>query len=219
MTDIQILYEGPIVKRAEAKELGLTKYFTGKPCRNCHIDQRWLGSRACVECKRSKASQKWSSDKSASRRIRRSAYLKYRDRELEYAKLYRKENPDLVKKRANKWRDENKGYISEYNSLYRLSNSDIIRERDRNRRSLVANADGSHSRSDISLILIRQKNKCAEPTCGKDLSLGYHVDHIMPLKLGGSNWPENLQCLCPTCNLSKGAKHPIEWAKINGRLL
>lgn len=42
----------------------------------------------------------------------------------------------------------------------------------------------------------------------------YHVDHIMPLVLGGSNWPDNLQLLCPRCNMKKGSKHPDEWRTI-----
>lgn len=32
MTKPEIFYTGPIVKRAEAKDKDLSKYFTGKPC-------------------------------------------------------------------------------------------------------------------------------------------------------------------------------------------
>lgn len=38
-----------------------------------------------------------------------------------------------------------------------------------------------------------------------------HIDHVMPLRLGGSNYIENIQLLCRPCNLSKGSKHPAVW--------
>jgi 5-methylcytosine-specific restriction endonuclease McrA len=41
----------------------------------------------------------------------------------------------------------------------------------------------------------------------------------MPLARGGSNWISNIALACPTCNKRKGAKHPIDWAQQNGRLL
>jgi len=33
-----------------------------------------------------------------------------------------------------------------------------------------------------------------------------HIDHRHPVTLGGSNDPHNLQALCRTCNLTKGAR-------------
>ena len=35
---------------------------------------------------------------------------------------------------------------------------------------------------------------------------GYHVDHIRALADGGANDRTNLQLLCPTCNIKKGAR-------------
>lgn len=70
---------------------------------------------------------------------------------------------------------------------------------------------------DVKRIIEGQKYKCANCMC--DVSKKYHVDHIMPIALGGTNWPSNLQILCPTCNMRKKAKHPIDWAQENGRLL
>jgi len=34
----------------------------------------------------------------------------------------------------------------------------------------------------------------------------FHIDHIIPLSKGGENTKENLQVICRTCNLKKGAK-------------
>lgn len=60
--------------------------------------------------------------------------------------------------------------------------------------------------------------KCA--ACLKDLKkTGYHKDHIVPLTLGGEHVPLNIQLLCPPCNLSKGAKHPVDFMQSKGKLL
>lgn len=38
------------------------------------------------------------------------------------------------------------------------------------------------------------------------------IDHITPVKLGGNNHMDNLQCLCLTCNISKGSRAPVKEA-------
>lgn len=63
-----------------------------------------------------------------------------------------------------------------------------------------------------------QKGRCA--ACSKGLMrLGHHVDHIKPLARGGAHENVNLQLLCPTCNLSKGAKDPVDFMQSLGKLL
>lgn len=39
-----------IITRAEARAQGLTRYFTGKPCKRGHIADRFVSSSACVAC-------------------------------------------------------------------------------------------------------------------------------------------------------------------------
>lgn len=46
--------------------------------------------------------------------------------------------------------------------------------------------------------------------CGDDVSNGLHVDHVKPLSRGGWHCLSNLRPSCPSCNLSKGAKWPLE---------
>lgn len=87
----------------------------------------------------------------------------------------------------------------------------------RTRRARVRNAAGSHTASDIVAIGTAQRWRCA--ACGGDIRRAYEVDHIVPLALGGSDEKGNLQLLCRRCNRSKGAKHPLDFAKKLGRLL
>lgn len=46
--------------------------------------------------------------------------------------------------------------------------------------------------------------------CGIDLNGKGHLDHIIPLARGGTNWPWNLQFLCAHDNVVKWAKLPHE---------
>lgn len=189
MTDIQILYDGPIVKRAEAIEHGLTHYFTGKPCKYGHVERRQACNWDCVECVRIR-NKNWREEN--------------KDQVLELDRMWFKNNRERKLGHCKKWRDEN---------------PDKVRQYSLNAHARKKGADGFYTNHDVNKIREKQKNKCAEPTCKKDLSNGYHVDHIMPLALGGSNWPSNLQCLCPSCNMSKGAKDPYDWAFYKGRLI
>lgn len=46
--------------------------------------------------------------------------------------------------------------------------------------------------------------------CGCSLGGGFHIDHVKPLSKGGWHCLSNLRPSCPSCNLSKGAKWPLE---------
>lgn len=87
----------------------------------------------------------------------------------------------------------------------------------RNRRALKRAAEGKHTAAEIEALYQRQRAKCAN--CLTSLKPCYHVDHIIPLARGGSNWISNIQLLCPTCNISKSALDPIVWAQREGRLI
>jgi len=62
-----------------------------------------------------------------------------------------------------------------------------------------------------------QRGKCA--CCGKSLGDDYHLDHRMPLALGGVNEDLNMQLLRSKCNREKHAKHPIDFMQSRGFLL
>lgn len=49
--------------RLEARKLGFTKYFTGKPCKNGHIEYRYVASGMCSKCSSTKAKKDWAEGK------------------------------------------------------------------------------------------------------------------------------------------------------------
>lgn len=202
-----------IITRKEALALGLKRYFTGKPCPKGHVCERFVSGWTCVDCTLdySKEWQNKNPEKAA------KASQRYRDKNKEkvnhaYKKWYKRN-----KHWHKSWRLENKEKVLKASSFYRKRNPEKVNANNAKRRALKSECSGSHTAKDIANILKAQKNKCAN--CLNRIKSGYHVDHVMPLALGGSNGPENLQCLCPTCNLKKHAKHPIDWARENGRLI
>lgn len=52
--------------------------------------------------------------------------------------------------------------------------------------------------------IVWERDDGACVSCGATFDL--HFDHIIPLALGGSSGPENIQSLCVRCNCSKGAQ-------------
>jgi 5-methylcytosine-specific restriction endonuclease McrA len=79
-------------------------------------------------------------------------------------------------------------------------------------------SEGSHTAADIAEILKAQGGRCAY--CRTSLNRAKkHVDHIVPLALGGSNGRANLQIACAACNQSKSARDPVTFAQSIGLLL
>ena len=66
---------------------------------------------------------------------------------------------------------------------------------------------GKLSNGIINELLIRQKCRCAH--CHTDITEDRHVDHIVPTAMGGPNTDDNVQLLCPACNIAKGDTHPL----------
>lgn len=110
-----------------------------------------------------------------------------------------------------------KGFYKETSARWRSNNKDVISVHARRQKAIRRSVDGKFSIKEIRNLKETQRSKCIN--CFSSIKDKYHVDHIIPIKLGGTNNIENIQLLCPTCNLSKGAKDPIYWANENGRLL
>ena len=82
----------------------------------------------------------------------------------------------------------------------------------RNRRARERSATGTHTHNDVKEQYERQHGRCY--WCGVAVGDSYHVDHVMPLSLGGSNGPENLVIACAPCNRAKNASHPMDFAGV-----
>lgn len=55
-------------------------------------------------------------------------------------------------------------------------------------------------------IMGRQNQHCA--SCNERLELTYNIDHITPLRFGGTDDMKNLHALCPNCHARKTRDEP-----------
>ena len=98
---------------------------------------------------------------------------------------------------------------------YRAKRPDVQREAARRRsRAKVDRLP----RGTVQKVGALQRWTCIVCRCDLRKS-GYHMDHNMPLAKGGAHSPHNIQLLCPTCNVRKSAKHPVDFMQERGYLL
>ena len=163
--------------------------------------------------------------------------IKFRAENAEKIKSYNTEwykaNAEKVKENSLAWYKSNIKKAKESRAEWYKKNSEtaklnsiawsklnpqarkISRQNRRARKLLVG---GKLSKGIISSLLKLQRGLCA--CCKTNLSkTNIHQDHIMPLARGGMNIDSNIQLLCQKCNLSKGAKHPIDFMQSRGFLL
>lgn len=130
---------------------------------------------------------------------------------------YRSRNLEKVMAKQGEWRRENPEKSKASGDAWRAANPEAVRANGDLRRARKECAGGSFSAQDVRTLMKLQKCKCI--VCKVDISKKYHVDHITPVSKNGSSDFYNLQLLCPKCNLSKSAKHPIDFMQSRGFLL
>ncbi len=218
--------------RRDALELGVERYYTGKPCKLGHVAERSTRNGECIEC----ATIRWQAEQREHPERAAARTAAWRSRNPDYSKNYIKQwraaNPEKAKALLQKWRSENPLRVREHAARVNCKNPqknrdrmmawvkahpDLHRAHGRNRRARAAKAEGHHTAADIAAILAAQKRRCAY--CGVGIARGFCVDHIRPLARGGSNWPSNLQLTCKPCNSRKHAKDPVRFAQELGLLL
>ena len=238
-------HEGPVVTRAEALARGLSRYFTGKPCKREHLSERRLSDGECTACGyvnrmtwKAANRDKVNADERAARLRDPEKYRAYVDKYLASDKgkgarqAYYVANVETIKRRAKDWKEQNPERALENRARYYEANRDEIvqrvaqwnaanpdgpRTRGRNYRAKLYAAEGSHTREEIQALYDSQGGVCVY--CKTSLGTNYHADHIQALSKGGSNWISNIQLTCGPCNNRKRATDPIVFARRLGRLL
>lgn len=133
------------ISRKEAKEKGLKRYFTGKPCKHGHVSERHV-SGICIVCgnerqrqyqqdNKDRLNQYYQDNKARIAEQQRKHYQDNKERNTQWYQdysnrkgQYRTDNKDSISEWKRQWGKDNKARISEQKKQYREDNKDSISE-------------------------------------------------------------------------------------------
>ena len=158
----------------------------------------------CSNCKKLKGLAEFSKDSS------RPDGVRYKCKECANAinAEYQRNNREKQNAKAKRWRDANPDKSRAAVSKYRKANPEVSLHGNHEYRTRKKNAP----RYTVSKLDMKRlySSSCAYCGATEDITL----DHVVPLKRGGSHGIGNLVAACRTCNSSKGAKLLVEWRKV-----
>lgn len=167
--------------------------------RMCLGHQKILGRRGCPECRRLSRRPPTPEQRARAKERARRRYFKIISDPERYSRVagqqraWRMKNRERVRTLQKKWRTENKDRWLE-----------MKRGRSKKKRVKL-----------FEHLWAIQAGLCVYCRC--ELSRGgpdkAHLDHILPISRGGGNGRDNLQLLCPSCNIRKSDKLPDVFAK------
>ena len=148
------------------------------------------------------------------RRQGREAMRRYRLAHPERVKSWEEANREKVREYNRKWRLANPERCLKYTRAWRLA--DPARATERTAR-YKARKLGSPIIEviDRDAIIARDKSRCH--ICGKRVPKAQiHLDHLIPVSLGGSHSAANLAVAHARCNLAKGARAANDQLRLVG---
>jgi hypothetical protein len=189
-----------IITKQLAMEQGLKHYFTGKPCKHGHIENRLVSNRGCVTCLSNRTFNWKQLNKESLSKYRKDYHLANLEDQREKGRIrankYYYENYEVV---TEKQRVFGRLYSKENPHIYQISNAK--RRAARLSRTPIWLTDADHA--EIKHIY----EVAAKRT--KKTGIQWHVDHIIPLRgknVSGLHVPRNLKVITASQNYRKGNK-------------
>lgn len=177
-----------------------------------------MDTKHCPKCNIEKSLDQFSIDTYAKSRTR--TYCK--SCEVEHTKAWRLANPEKAKTSRREYHQRTKETRKEKTQALRQENPEHYREIDRQKQAryrerhpdkIKARQIMTYKREknhpDIIALYQEQLGMCRY--CGVSLEDVYEIDHMTPLKRGGSNEMSNIALCCPHCNKTKADRTLEEW--------
>ena len=184
-----------VIDRKTARAKSLLRYFSGKPCKHGHLDERLVSNGTCCECNRNHVAkwQKANPHKAAANQAK-----------------WVEKNPGLAAKRSKVWYRNNTTRHSATMQKYfasrphlRASMSSRQRAKQFERTPRWLSADDWWWIDEVYALAIAR---------AKLTGLAWHVDHVLPLrgrKVSGLHVPWNLRVIPAIDNLKKGNRYAV----------
>lgn len=184
----------------------------------CHLKKgRWYYEYECRLCGNAKSLQWYRDHRERSLSMGKARYAANQERQRERGRKYYRDNRERSIQMSIEWRKANRESDRKASRKWRMTHLTESRLVSKRRRAKIAGAKiGIVRKADIQRIFTAQGGRCA--ICKERLTKK-HIDHILPLALGGAHEPRNFQLTCPSCNLSKSGKHPVDFMQSLGFLL
>lgn len=116
---------------------------------------------------------------------------------------YRQDQRDRYKADPERYRDT----ARRAHAAVMERDPESVRARSRQRWALEKGAEGVCTAADWVEVLAFYGGWCL--CCSSEDEVTQ--DHVIPLTLGGTHWPDNLQPLCKTCNSAKGNRSTADY--------
>ena len=173
-------------ERAAALEKGLTRYFTGRPCKHGHVAERSAKSGECIVCSLARQA-KWRRDNPDDVKEKHKRYYqKHREKNIAKTREYSEKYPERIAARSKRWRERNK---------HKRAATQMARQA----RKIQATPPWLNEAHNEWFDCIYKAAK----------ESGVHVDHIVPLNnkaVCGLHVPWNLQLMTQSANSKKSNK-------------
>lgn len=199
-----------IISRKDAKSLGLTYYFTGKPCKRGHVSRRRAVKADCLECIRVSDRERYASNPDKFKKRQANIYQSRKRQIKSRVSFYASKNKQKINKYKLEWAKE------------RFASDPVfaITKRVRELTRLAFKKNGYQKNTKTSEVLgcdWQTLKSHIERQFTKGMSWDnrdkWHIDHIVPLSSAKSedevialNHYTNLRPMWAEDNLSKGAK-------------
>lgn len=222
------------MNRKQAKELreiakleGRKTFFTGVPCRNGHVCEKYTSTAGCVQCALDRAKERKERKTCEINQYLKQYYQENKDKHAENRKRWKSENPEKVKASNAQYRNRSKHKAAAYYAI-RAADPEFIRERSKynaewrklnkalcmsyvNRRRANKLQRTPAWLTEDDWWMIEQIYHLAQLRTAAT-SIEWHVDHIIPLRgktVSGLHVPTNLQVVSAKVNLKKGNRYAV----------